>query len=98
MKSSGFPNHEHMIGGFSTIYMSEKQAKKQDEPSFTIQAGGRHAPLHPDSAKMIKKGADDWKFSGPDYRARAQMCKRVQSFPDNFIFYSTIFTKGITNL
>jgi len=41
------PNHEHMIGNFSTIYMSRNRVRSWDERSFTIQAGGRHAPIHP---------------------------------------------------
>lgn len=45
-------NHEYMIGGFSTIYMSRNRVRSWDEPSFTIQAGGRHAPLHPQAPKM----------------------------------------------
>ena len=40
-------NHEYMIGGFSPIYMSRNRVRGWDEPSFTIQAGGRQAPIHP---------------------------------------------------
>ena len=39
------PNHEYMNGGFSTIYMSRNRVRNWDEQSFTIQAGGRHAPI-----------------------------------------------------
>jgi hypothetical protein len=46
-------NHEYMIGGFSTIYMSRNRVRPWDKPSFTIQAGGRHAPLHPQAPEMI---------------------------------------------
>ena len=46
------PNHEYMTGGFSTIYMSRNRVRAWDEVSFTIQAGGRHAPLHPQAPKM----------------------------------------------
>lgn len=91
----GFPNHEHMIGGFSTIYLSRNRRRSWDEPSFTIQAGGRHAPLHPGSAKMVKKGADDWTFAGPNYRRLSvRECARVQAFPDDFIFYYDNVAKG----
>ena len=31
-------NHEHMIGGFSTMFMSRNRVRTWDEPSFTIQA------------------------------------------------------------
>ena len=46
------PNHEYMNGGFSTIYMSRNRVRSWNEPSFTIQAGGRHAPIHPKAPKM----------------------------------------------
>src|SRR3989344_2888070 len=51
-KNLKIPNHEHMNGGFSTIYLSRNRKRDWNEPSFTIQAGGRHAPLHPSSPKM----------------------------------------------
>jgi len=46
------PNHEYMNGGFSSIYMSRNRVRSWDEPSFTIQVGGRHAPIHPQAPKM----------------------------------------------
>lgn len=84
------PNHEYMIGGFSTIYMSRNRKKEWDEPSYTIQAGGRHAPLYPESNKMIQLGKDEWKFDEntkyPYRRLSVRECARVQTFPDDFIF------------
>jgi hypothetical protein len=32
------PNHEYMIGGFSSMYMSRNRVRAWDEPSFTIGA------------------------------------------------------------
>ena len=32
--------------------MSRNRVRAWDEPSFTIQAGGRHAPIHPKAPKM----------------------------------------------
>lgn len=84
------PNHEHMNGGFSTIYMSRNRLKGWSEPSYTIQAGGRHAPLHPSSAKMVKVEEDWWKFDGdnPKYRRLSvRECARIQTFPDSFVFH-----------
>ena len=34
--------------------MSRNRVRAWNEASFTIQAGGRHAPLHPQAPKMTK--------------------------------------------
>lgn len=85
-----FPNHEYLIGGFSSIYMSRNRRKDWCDQSYTIQAGGRHAPLHPSSSKMIKVGKDKRIFKGDDpyyRRLSIRECARIQTFPDDFIFY-----------
>ena len=56
------PNHEYMVGGFSSIYMSRNRVRSWDELSFTIQAGGRHAPIHPQAPKMVLVGKDRREF------------------------------------
>jgi DNA (cytosine-5)-methyltransferase 1 len=84
------PNHEYMNGSFSSIYMSRNRRRNWNEPSFTIQAGGRHAPLHPSSAQMQKVETDLWKFKGQNpvfRRLSVRETARIQTFPDNFIFY-----------
>ena len=90
-----FPNHEYMNGGFSTIFMSRNRVRAWNEPSFTIQAGGRHAPIHPQAPKMVFIEQNKRKFvKGKEHlyrRLTVRECARIQTFPDNFIFkYSNI--------
>jgi DNA (cytosine-5)-methyltransferase 1 len=84
------PNHEYMTGDYSSIYLSRNRKKNWDEPSFTIQASGRHTPLHPASNPMIKVDKDRWIFDTntiyPYRRLSVRECARIQTFPDDFIF------------
>jgi len=52
-KNYGVSNHEYYVGSYSSMFMSRNRVRGWDEPSYTIQAGGRHAPLHPQAPKMI---------------------------------------------
>lgn len=70
-------NHEYLNGGFSTIYMSRNRVRSWDEPSFTIQAGGRHAPIHPQAPKMIKVDNDKQEFvKGKENYIAAYQCAK----------------------
>lgn len=85
------PNHEYMIGDFSSIYMSRNRVRSWNEQSFTIQAGGRHAPLHPQAPKM-KFISQNKRIFVPGKenlyrRLTVRECARIQTFPDDFIFY-----------
>jgi DNA (cytosine-5)-methyltransferase 1 len=92
------PNHEYMNGGFSTIYMSRNRVRSWEEPSFTIQAGGRHAPIHPQAPKMKFITQDKRIFEpGKEYlyrRLTVRECARIQTFPDSFIFKYTDVSDG----
>ena len=83
-----FNNHEFFTGGFSSIYMSRNRVRPWERPSFTIQAGGRHAPLHPQAPEMVLVDKDVRKFvDGANYRRLSvRECARVQTFPDDHLF------------
>ena len=84
------PNHEYMIGGFSTIYMSRNRVRSWDEQSYTIQAGGRHAPIHPQAPKMkfIEQNKRVFVEGSENLYRRLSVreCARIQTFPDSFKF------------
>lgn len=91
-------NHEYMTGGFSTMYMSRNRVRSWDEPSFTIQAGGRHAPIHPQAPKMLFVEQNKRIFvPGKEdlyRRLSVRECARIQTFPDNFVFKYTNIADG----
>ena len=89
--SNQVSNNEFMIGTFSTIFMSRNRVREWDEPSFTIQAGGRHAPIHPGAPKMKKVEKDLFQFCSKNLakyrRLSVRECARIQTFPDEFVFF-----------
>lgn len=79
----------YYTGSYSSIYMSRNRKKKWDEQSFTIQASGRQAPLHPGGLPMVHVGKDKWQFAEDDINPRRLSVKeiaRIQTFPDWFEF------------
>jgi DNA (cytosine-5)-methyltransferase 1 len=91
-------NHEYMIGGFSSMFMSRNRVRSWDEVSFTIQAGGRHAPIHPQAPKMkfIEQNIREF-VKGQEHlyrRLSVRECARIQTFPDTFSFEYTSVVAG----
>lgn len=83
-------NHEYYVDSYSSMYMSRNRVRSWDEQSFTIQAGARQAPQHPQAPKMSKTGKDTYDFvkaSESLYRRLSvRECARIQTFPDDFKF------------
>ncbi|WNH09264.1 DNA cytosine methyltransferase [Thalassobellus suaedae] len=92
------PNHEYMIGGFSSMFMSRNRVRSWNEQSFTIQAGGRHAPIHPQAPKMkfIEQNIRVFVPGQEDLYRRLSVreCARIQTFPNNFIFHYNHIAAG----
>jgi len=78
---------------YSPFYMSRNRRRKWDQVSFTIQASGRHVPLHPSCPPMKKVGKDKWIFTDDVRKYRrlsVRECARIQTFPDNFEFEGSL--------
>jgi DNA (cytosine-5)-methyltransferase 1 len=88
---SSLLNHEYWQGDFSSHYLSRNRVRSWFEPSFTIQASGRHAPMHPQAPKMEFVQRDLFRFAvGQEHlyrRLTVREAARVQGFPDSFIFF-----------
>jgi DNA (cytosine-5)-methyltransferase 1 len=88
------PKEDVYYGTFSSHYMSRNRKKGWDESSFTIQASGRHAPLHPSGKKMQYVKRDVYKFCGRlNRRLSYKECAAIQSFPNSFKFEGHLESK-----
>lgn len=85
------PNHEYYVGGFSSRFMSRNRVRGWDEPAYTVIANARHQKIHPQAPKMVKIETDKWKFKegheGEYRRYSIREAARLQTFPDDFVFY-----------
>ena len=86
---------DYFTGSYSTIFMSRNRKKLWSQPSFTIQASGRQAPIHPAGEPMVHVGKDKYIFSDGEENNRRLSVKeiaRIQTFPD---WYD--FSRGTSN-
>ncbi|MYL57559.1 DNA (cytosine-5-)-methyltransferase [Virgibacillus halodenitrificans] len=91
---------EYFTGSYSTIFMSRNRKKKWNEQSFTIQASGRQAPIHPGGSTMEKVEKNKWIFTDGEENNRRLSVKeiaRIQTFPDWYDFYTGDNTKMSKN-
>ena len=74
--------------------MSRNRVRSWNEQSFTIQAGGRHAPMHPQAPKFTKVGKNHMILTGDKNlyrRLSVRECAEIQTFPKDFEFiYNSI--------
>lgn len=91
-------------GSFSSMFLSRNRKKNWNDQSFTIQASGRQAPLHPSGPPMERVHADKWILPGDANEHRRLSVKeiaRIQTFPDWFLFsdgnHSTASKNGRLN-
>ena len=86
------PNHEYMQGDFSSMYMSRNRVRVHgmSHPSPFKRVVVMHQ-IHPQANRMIHISKDKWIFdpesSFPYRRLTVRECARIQTFPDDFVFY-----------
>lgn len=79
-------------GTFSSRYLSRNRKRGWNEVSFTIQASGRHAPLHPSGEPMIKLRTDEWLLPKTSEQRRLSYleCALIQTFPADYVWKGNV--------
>lgn len=76
--------------GYSPMYLGRNRQKTWDEPSFTIEASGRQAKLHPDGGRMLKIAENTWHIPETCRKLSALECKLIQTFPEDYIVIGSL--------
>jgi len=86
------PIGEYDTQPFHWYYLSRNRYRGWEEQSRTIVASGRHAPLHPDSPKLLRVGTDKWVFENdaPARRISYREAARIQGFEGDLHFPDTV--------
>lgn len=90
------PGH-YFEGSYSSIYLSRNRKKTWEDQSFTIQASGRQAPLHPGGEPMNFVEKNKWILVGENRRLSVKEIARIQTFPDWFEFSDGASSKVSAN-
>lgn len=87
----GLSNNDYYAAPFDGYYFERNRHRDWDEVSYTIVASANVIPLHPSSPKMIRDSKKGWHFiEGEEDKYRrlsVRECARLQSFPDDFVFF-----------
>lgn len=88
------PLGEYDTQPFHWYYLSRNRYRDWHEQSRTIVASSRHAPLHPNSPKLLRLGTDAWVFEDdrPARRLSYREAARIQGFDGDLIFPETAAT------
>lgn len=91
-------NHEYWTGDYSYIFMSRNRVLDWAGQSYTIQASGRQVSIHPQAPAMQKVKKDVMRFVPNKKKLYRRLtireCARIQTFPDDFIFYYDSLNAG----
>jgi DNA (cytosine-5)-methyltransferase 1 len=79
---------------YSSRYMSRNRRRNWNQPSFTIPAMAKQAPLHPSSPEMSFVSKDLWRFgSGETRRLSWVEAAAIQTFPAGMQFSGDLTSK-----
>lgn len=91
MVRGSLSNNDYFAGSFDKYYFERNRRRSWDEVSYTIVASANVIPLHPNSPEMVRDNKRGWHFiEGEENKYRrlsVRECARLQSFPDDFVFY-----------